>query len=71
MYLILLFYNTIPISGGGRCKKLGGGGLSIATGEYTGESTVREVHSEHAKHALPLGGSEGMPPQEIFEKEVL
>ena len=57
-------------SGGGRCKKLGGG-LSIATGEYTGGSTVREVHSEHAKHALPLGGSGGMPPPEIFEKEVL
>jgi len=29
---------------------------------------VREAHSEHAKHALHLGGSGGMPPQENFEK---
>jgi len=33
-----------------------------------GTRTVREVHSEHAKHALFLGGSGGMPPQENFEK---
>ena len=59
----------LSCSGGGRCKKLGG--LIIATGEYTGGRTVRKAHSEHAKHALPLGGSGGMPPQEIFEKEVL
>jgi len=33
-----------------------------------GTRMVREAHSEHAKHALFLGGSGGMPPQENFEK---
>ena len=36
-----------------------------------GGRTVREAHSEHAKHALLLGGSGGMPPQENFEKLTL
>ena len=54
-------------SGGGRCKKLGG--LSIATGEYTGGRTVREAHSEHAKHALPLGGLGACPPRKFLKKK--
>jgi len=29
---------------------------------------VCKAHSKHAKHALCLGGSGGMPPQENFEK---
>jgi len=29
---------------------------------------VREAHLEHALHALFLGGSGGMSPQENFEK---
>jgi len=43
---------------------------SRRAGQYKlGETcTVREAHSEHVKHALSLGGSGGMPPQENFEK---
>ena len=44
--------------------KVGGAECSY----IAGTRTVREAHLEHAKHALFLGGSGGMPPQEIFEK---
>jgi len=30
-----------------------------------GTAIVREAHSEHAKHALHLGGSGGMPPRKF------
>ena len=43
-------------------------GMKSWGAEYIGTWTVRKAHSEHAKHALPLGGSGGMPPQESFER---
>ena len=44
--------------------KVGGAECSC----IAGTRTVRKAHSEHASHALLLGGSGGMPPQENFEK---
>ena len=44
---------------------------SVGHSYMEGTFTVREAHSEHALHALLLGGSGGMPPQEIYENMVL
>jgi len=48
-----------------KVRKVGGAECSY----IAGTCTVRKVHSEHAKLALFLGESGGMPPpQEKFEK---
>jgi len=51
-------------SGGRKYEKFGGTECSY----IVGTCTVYEAHSEHAKYALFLGGSGGMPPQNNFEK---
>ena len=40
----------------------GGGGGGAEYSYIEGTCTVCEVHSEHAKYALFLGGPGGMPP---------
>jgi len=57
--------HNINVSGGKNYKKLGGAECSY----IAGTRTVRKAYSEHAKHALFLGGSGGMPPQENFENK--
>jgi len=63
-----MFLNT---QGWGKQKNIDQADLGLCPRYLWGAYTVREAHSEHAKHALLLGGSGGMPPQENFEKTLL
>ena len=61
-YVRQRYRQTLYHSGGRKYEKLGGEFSNIV-----GTRTVREVHSEHAKHALFLGGSGGMPPRKFLK----
>jgi len=72
MFTSLLFtafevFSSLARRSGGTCS--GGGRLESWGAECSCivvTCAVREVHSEHALHALLLGGSGGMPPPGKF-----